>query len=309
MCSGRVDLDLIFGAFEGGYEGVLVGGCMLNACNYVTQGNYDALGNVLIGRAILKRIGVDSERLDIAFMSGGDGKRLADVVTAFTAKVKPLEKTDAFTAVRRLVPFIKLVEREKLRVPERTEAAYRRFFESKAVNRVLDDLVGWISVCKKTAARHGWIEPDGDANVEEIIDRHQAEPRALIQILLDIQKERNWLPPAALKRVSERLKVPMTRVQHVATFYKAFSMIPKGRHRVSVCVGTACHVRGANRILETVQDHAKIGPGESDRDLKFSLETVGCLGCCALGPVVDINGKIHGRATKAKTTQILEKCT
>ena len=88
--------------------------------------------------------------------------------------------------------------------------------------------------------------------IETIVDRHHAEASALIQILLDVQKQFNWLPPQALKEVGGRLSVPMSRIQHVATFYKAFSMVPKGRHRVNICMGTACHVRGASRILETV---------------------------------------------------------
>lgn len=144
--------------------------------------------------------------------------------------------------------------------------------------------------------------------VERILSRHAPEASSLIQVLLDIQREYNWLPPTALAEVGGRLHVPVTRIRHVATFYKAFSMVPKGRHRVSVCMGTACHVRGATRILDTVQDVAHIGPGETDLENKFSLDTVGCLGCCALGPVIDINGRIHGRLGKAETASILERC-
>ena len=144
--------------------------------------------------------------------------------------------------------------------------------------------------------------------IDRIIDRHHGEASALIQILLEIQTEFHWLPPQALKEVGRKLKVPMSRVQHVATFYKAFSMVPKGRHRVHVCMGTACHVRGASRILDTVQEHAGIGPGETDLELKFSLETVNCLGCCALGPVLEVDGRIHGRLNKADTAGVLERC-
>ena len=142
--------------------------------------------------------------------------------------------------------------------------------------------------------------------IDQIIDRHQGETSLLNQVLLEIQGEYHWLPQSALERVSERLQVPMTRIQHIATFYKAFSLVPKGRNRVHVCMGTACHVRGAPRILDTVQDFTGINPGETDVDLKFSLETVGCLGCCALGPVIEINGKTHGKVTTDKTADILE---
>jgi NADH-quinone oxidoreductase subunit E len=143
--------------------------------------------------------------------------------------------------------------------------------------------------------------------IDQIIDNHQAEPSALIQILLEIQAENHWLPKEALDRVAERLLVPMTRIQHIATFYKAFSLVPKGRHEIHVCLGTACHVRGATRILDTVQDMTGIRPGETDLDLKFSLETVNCLGCCALGPVMEVDGKTHGKMAPSKTADVLNK--
>ena len=144
-------------------------------------------------------------------------------------------------------------------------------------------------------------------DIDSIIDKHRGAADSLIQVLLDIQREYQWLPKAALERVGERLQVPMSRIQHVATFYKAFSLVPKGRHRVHVCMGTACHVRGAPRILDMVQDLTGIRPGETDLELKFSLETVNCLGCCALGPVVEIDGKTHGKVSTAEAADILEQ--
>ncbi len=143
--------------------------------------------------------------------------------------------------------------------------------------------------------------------VDEIIDRHHGEASSLIQVLLDIQAENNWLPQDALHRISERLEVPLARIQHITTFYKAFSLLPKGRHQVHVCMGTACHVRGATRVLDTVEDLTGIKPGETDMDLKFSLETVNCLGCCALGPVIEIDGKAHGNVTTAMTEDVLKE--
>jgi NADH-quinone oxidoreductase subunit E len=143
-------------------------------------------------------------------------------------------------------------------------------------------------------------------SIDRIIDRHQGEASSLIQVLLEIQREYNWLPREALQRVGARLQVPSSRIQHIATFYKAFSLVPKGRHRVHVCMGTACHVRGAGRILDKVQDVTGIGPGETDLELKFSLETVNCLGCCALGPVMEIDGKTHGKLSPAATADVLE---
>ena len=142
--------------------------------------------------------------------------------------------------------------------------------------------------------------------IDQIIEKHNSKASSLIQILLEIQSENHWLTKEALERVSEKLQVPLTRIQHIATFYKAFSLVPKGRHEVHICMGTACHVRGASRVLDTVQDLTGIRPGETDLDLKFSLETVNCLGCCALGPVMEIDGKTHGKMAPAKTAEVLK---
>ena len=128
---------------------------------------------------------------------------------------------------------------------------------------------------------------------------------SLIQILLDIQSENSWLPKEALGRISDKLDVPLARIQHIATFYKAFSLVPKGRHKVHICMGTACHVRGASRILDTVEEATGLKPGETDLDLKFSLETVNCLGCCALGPVMEVDGKVHGKMSPVKTAEAI----
>ena len=143
--------------------------------------------------------------------------------------------------------------------------------------------------------------------IDQIIDEHEGEASSLIQVLLDVQSEYNWLPKAALQRIGEKLQVPLSRILHIATFYKAFSLVPKGRHKVHVCMGTACHVRGAPRILDTVQDLTGIGAGETDLEFKFSLETVNCIGCCALGPVIDIDGKIHGNVSPRGTADVLKQ--
>jgi NADH-quinone oxidoreductase subunit E len=141
--------------------------------------------------------------------------------------------------------------------------------------------------------------------IDQIIDKHNGEASSLIQVLLDIQSENHWLPRETLERVSHRLQVPLSRTMHIASFYKAFSLVPKGRHEVHICMGTACHVRGANRILETVEDLTGIKPGETDVEMKFSLETVNCLGCCALGPVIEVNGKTHGKISVSNTADVL----
>ncbi len=149
-------------------------------------------------------------------------------------------------------------------------------------------------------------EPLDAARIDQIITAHRGDPSALIQVMLEIQAENRWLPREVLARMAEALQVPLARVQHIATFYKAFSPVPKGRHDVHICMGTACHVRGAPRILDTVEELTGIAPGETDMELKFSLETVNCLGCCALGPVVEIDGKAHGHLSPAQSAELLQ---
>ena len=142
--------------------------------------------------------------------------------------------------------------------------------------------------------------------IERIIDSHGCDASALIQILLDIQNECHWLPPEALALVSEKLQVPVSRIQHTTTFYKAFSLVPKGRHEINVCMGTACHVRGAPRVLEVIENLTGIQPGETDADLKFSLDTVNCLGCCALGPVMEIDEQHLGKLAPSMAAGLLK---
>jgi coenzyme F420-reducing hydrogenase delta subunit/biotin operon repressor len=154
MCSGRVDLEFVLRAFSNGQDGVLIIGCRLNECNYATHGNFDALANTYICKNILERIGLDPDRLRIEFMSGGEGNRLAEVIKEFTARIKelgPLGEAErikksrlkpVLEGVRRLVPYLRLVEREKLRVPVRSEQSYREFFECDEVNRLFDEMIG-----------------------------------------------------------------------------------------------------------------------------------------------------------------------
>jgi len=145
-------------------------------------------------------------------------------------------------------------------------------------------------------------------NTEKIIDKHNADKSALIQILLEIQKENRWLPRDTLMVVSEKLGVPLSQVYRVATFYKAFSLIPQGRHLFTVCVGTACHVRGSPRLLDRVEDALKIKPEETSKDQKFTLETVNCLGCCALGPVMVVDSEYHSNPSSKEIGELVAAC-
>jgi NADH-quinone oxidoreductase subunit E len=145
-----------------------------------------------------------------------------------------------------------------------------------------------------------------NGKVDQIIDKYKGKASSVIQALLEIQRENRWLPGEVLEKVSEKLEVPMNRIRHIVTFYKAFSLVPKGRHEIHVCMGTACHVRGAPRVLDTVQDLTGIKPGETSSDLKFSLKTVNCVGCCSLGPVMVIDGEYHGKMAPAKSEDVLK---
>jgi NADH-quinone oxidoreductase subunit E len=138
--------------------------------------------------------------------------------------------------------------------------------------------------------------------------REVSDKSTLIQALLEIQRENRWLSKEALEWVSRKLDVPLTQIYNIATFYKAFSLIPQGRHSVSVCTGTACHVRGARRLLDKATETLKVKPGETSKDLRFSLNTVNCLGCCALGPVIEIDDKYYGNPSPDELKKIFSQC-
>lgn len=143
------------------------------------------------------------------------------------------------------------------------------------------------------------------SGVDAIVGKYQGDRSALIQVLLDIQRQNRWLPKEALKQVSRSLGIALTQIYHIATFYKAFSLTPKGRHSVTVCLGTACQVRGAPRLLDRVSDSLKVKDGETSADMQFSLDTVRCLGCCALGPVMVVDGEYYGKPSERVVEQII----
>ena len=142
--------------------------------------------------------------------------------------------------------------------------------------------------------------------VDEIIDRYPARQDVLIQLLLDMQDEFTWISKEAILRISERLKIPISQIYRVASFYKAMSLVPRGKHIVSVCLGTACHVRGGPKIMDKAEESLKIRAGETTEDMKFSLERVNCLGCCAIGPVVMVDKDYYGKLAPAKVKKVLE---
>jgi NADH-quinone oxidoreductase subunit E len=143
--------------------------------------------------------------------------------------------------------------------------------------------------------------------IDKIIDKYVCETGVLIQLLLEIQRELNWIPPEAIIRINKSLRIPVSEIYRVASFYTALSLKPRGRHLVRVCAGTACYVRGGPRILDSVERTLKIRAGETTHDGKFTLETVNCLGCCALGPVVEIDRQYHGKLSPTSVEKLLSK--
>jgi len=148
---------------------------------------------------------------------------------------------------------------------------------------------------------------DDCEKVAAIVSRYGSNRDSLISILQDIQSEYHYLPENVLRAVASQLGLPLIQVYGVATFFKAFSLEPRGQHIVSVCLGTACHVRGAPAVLDEVKRRLGIAPSETTEDMRFSLETVNCLGACALGPIVVVDGKYHGQMRPGKLKKVLGK--
>ena len=143
--------------------------------------------------------------------------------------------------------------------------------------------------------------------VDTILRKHPADPSSIIQVLLDVQSELYYLPRDVLEYVSKSLNVPMSRTYHLATFYKAFSLRPKGKYPIAVCTGTACHVQGALKIIDQVCRELHIKEGETTADNKYSIESVRCLGCCGLAPVVTVGKNLHGKVPISKVSKILQQ--
>jgi NADH-quinone oxidoreductase subunit E len=141
--------------------------------------------------------------------------------------------------------------------------------------------------------------------VDRIVAGYQARPTALIMILQEIQQELKYLPEPALEQVARRMDLALSQIYGVATFYKAFSLEERGRHHVCVCTGTACHVRNSNSILEKLERDLGIERGQTTPDREFTLETVNCVGACALGPVVMIDSTHYGHLTVSDTDKLI----
>ncbi len=142
--------------------------------------------------------------------------------------------------------------------------------------------------------------------VAGIIGTYRDEPGNLLPVLLDINRQFNWLPRAALEHVSDELKIPLTEILRVASFYNAFSLVPRGKHIINICMGTGCFVKGSPRLLDRLERKLGLKHGQTTDDLMFTLEVVRCIGCCALAPAMRIGDATFGRVTPNQVSKIVD---
>jgi len=380
MCTGRVDLAFMLRAFSNGKDGVFIGGCWPGECHYITEGNYLALSMMHLGRKLLTLIGLDPQRLRLEWISAAEGSRFAEVMNDFSQSVKSLgplgqgegidEKVLAFRllTLQSMIPYIKLVEVERLRIRLKSVAAVEAFYDSDEFDTMFRELIAdKLAICQimallrekprstaeltqllglgsfelsrhiNIAARQGMCRFDesqnliaaaafhhdadetiarareeaipaapGRAKIDQVVEQYQGKPGALIHVLMAVQSENQWLPKEILNTISRKLEVPLSRVIQIASFYKTFRLTPRGRHEIHVCNGTSCHLRGSDRLLDSVQELIGIRPGEMDTDSKYSLETGSCQGCCSLGPEIIIDGRHHGKISPDQTKDLLK---
>lgn len=145
------------------------------------------------------------------------------------------------------------------------------------------------------------------SKIDGIIRKYGGRESAILAVLQDIQAEEKYLPKEALEYLSQRMQIPLGQVFRIATFYNALSLKPRGRHKIDVCLGTACHVRGGNRILDKLERDLGVSVGETTKDKRFTLEAVHCVGCCSLGPVAVVDGDVYGRLSQDKVPALLKE--
>ena len=151
------------------------------------------------------------------------------------------------------------------------------------------------------------MAPELIEKAQQILNKYKGDPTSLIAILLDYQETFSYLPKEALEMVSKSMDIPLPRVYSIATFFKAFSLKPKGKHSIQVCMGTACHVRGADKIAEKFERELAVKTGDTTKDLQFSLQKVYCVGCCGLAPVVMVNEDVNAKVSIQKVPSIVKK--
>ncbi|MDA8229277.1 MAG: NADH-quinone oxidoreductase subunit NuoE [Desulfitobacterium hafniense] len=143
--------------------------------------------------------------------------------------------------------------------------------------------------------------------LSEILDEHKNQKGALIPVLQKAQEIYGYLPASVLQTVSKTLRIPIAKVYGVVTFYSQFRLKPVGRNMISICLGTACHVRGGAKVLDTIESHLGIKDGGTTEDERFSFEIVACMGACGLAPVIAVNGQVYGRLTPEMIPEVLSK--
>jgi len=146
-----------------------------------------------------------------------------------------------------------------------------------------------------------------ETKLTEIIEKYGPDTHAVVAMLQDIQEEYNYLPKEILEKLSAETDIPLSRILSVATFYKAFSLTPKGKYPINVCLGTACHVRGGARLMSKLERELGIERGGTTEDLNFSLDEVRCLGCCGLAPVIMVGKDVHGKLSEATVSPIINQ--
>jgi len=145
------------------------------------------------------------------------------------------------------------------------------------------------------------------SGVDKVIDQYSASKASLLAILQDVQEAENYLSREAMERVAKRLTIPIAQVYQMATFFESFHLEPRGKHICTVCMGTACHVRGATRLVEQLERDLEVPSGGTTKDMQFTIEEVNCVGACALGPLVIIDGKYHGNMTSGSLQKVVKK--
>ncbi|HVJ49746.1 NADH-quinone oxidoreductase subunit NuoE [Desulfitobacterium sp.] len=144
-----------------------------------------------------------------------------------------------------------------------------------------------------------------EEKLDELIARYKSQKGAMIPVLQQAQEIYGYLPEQVLRHISKEMKIPIAKVYGVVTFYAQFRLTPMGRNVISTCLGTACHVRGGAKVLDTIENELKVKDGETTEDGRYSLEIVNCIGACGLAPVISVNGEVHGRLTPEQIPGIL----
>ncbi len=145
------------------------------------------------------------------------------------------------------------------------------------------------------------------SKVDAIIEKYESDATSLLAIMQDVQDNENYLPREAVNHIADKLDVPVARIYSMATFFESFHLTPRGKHICTVCMGTACHVRGAQRLVEQLERDLKVKSGSTTEDLMFTVEEVNCVGACALGPLVIVDGEYHGNVTSNQLTKVVKK--